>query len=91
MSTSVQSNKLANIYAELGFRPDLAGRDPKIIRTALNHCRLESLDEETSRKNDSQEAKDLALEFCKTDQNADTFWPDNTAEVWPSWSKDQKK
>lgn len=91
MSTSVQSSKLANIYAELGFRPDLPGRDPKVIRTALNHCPLESIDEETSRKNDSPEAKHLALEFCKTDQNAERFWPDDTDDFWPSWSSDRKK
>lgn len=94
MSTSTQSSNLTNLYAELGFSKDLPGRDPTVIRKALTHCRLESLNEGIPRpyhKTDSQEAKDLAREFCERNQRAKGLWPDNPGGAWPSWSKDRKK
>jgi hypothetical protein len=94
MSASIQSSNLANLYAELGFSKDLPGRDPKVIKNALTQCRLQTLNEGNPHpfnKTDSEEAKDLAREFCERNQRAKGLWPDNPGGAWPSWSKDRKK
>jgi len=93
MPPLVQSSSLTELYVKLGFSEnDFPGREQKKIVAELRDCPLDSL----SRGNpfpfharDSQEAKDLAIEFCEKGQRAERLWPPNSRGDWPTWSDEE--
>ena len=93
MPKSVRASTLTALYAKLGFNEnDFPGREQKKIAAELQKYPLDRLNQGTPRRfyiKHSQEAKDLAIEFCEKDQRAQRLWPQNFHNCWPSWSDEE--
>lgn len=98
MSVEVTSNSQKVIYPLLGFRRDLPGRKPAVLRLATEKIpenvrrALHTTGPKRSQplfNGDSPESLKTAADFCI--QQGNKLWPDCTTGDWPSWSLDQDK